>query len=139
MAAVAACFPRRESRLLARDMAEAMLTGLETRNCWTLAEALGHASPSRLQHFLSRGVWDHDAVRDRTATWAAGELADDDAVLIVDETGDEKSSTDAVGAARQYSGALGARISITVSDGFPRGLFGRVAVPMCGRVIRVSA
>ncbi|WP_329538529.1 transposase (plasmid) [Streptomyces sp. NBC_01450] len=113
MAAVAACFPRRESRLLARDMAEAMLTGLETRNCWTLAEALGHASPSRLQHFLSRGVWDHDAVRDRTATWAAGELADDDAVLIVDETGDEKSSTDAVGAARQYSGALGARISIS--------------------------
>ncbi|WP_329538407.1 IS701 family transposase (plasmid) [Streptomyces sp. NBC_01450] len=107
MAAVAACFPRRESRLLARDMAEAMLTGLETRNCWTLAEALGHASPSRLQHFLSRGVWDHDAVRDRTATWAAGELADDDAVLIVDETGDEKSSTDVVGAARQYSGALG--------------------------------
>lgn len=26
---------------------------------------------------------------------------------MVDETGDEKSSTDAVGAARQYSGALG--------------------------------
>jgi len=28
-------------------------------------------------------------------------------VLVVDETGDEKSSTDCVGAARQYSGALG--------------------------------
>ncbi|MFJ9714291.1 transposase [Streptomyces sp. NPDC101234] len=107
MAAVAGCFPRRESRLLARDMTEAILTGLETRNCWTLAEALGHTSPSRLQHFLSRGVWDHDAVRDRTAAWAAGELAEDDAVLIADGTGDEKSSTDAVGAARQYSGAPG--------------------------------
>lgn len=94
-------FPRGESRLLARDRAEAMLTGLETRNCWKLAEALGHTSPYRLQHFLSRGVWDHDAVRDRTATWAVGELAEDDAVLIVDETGDKKSSTDAVGAARQ--------------------------------------
>jgi SRSO17 transposase len=29
-------------------------------------------------------------------------------VLVVDEAGDEKSSTEAVGAARQYSGALGA-------------------------------
>ena len=30
-----------------------------------------------------------------------------DAVLIVDETADEKSSADAVGAARQYSGTVG--------------------------------
>jgi SRSO17 transposase len=88
-------------------MAQAMLMGLESRNCWTLAEAMGHGSPSRLQHFLSRGVWDHDGVRDQMAAWTAGELADTEAVLIVDETGDEKSSTDAVGAARQYSGALG--------------------------------
>ena len=36
---------------------------------------------------------------------ARHQLADDRAVLAVDETGDEKSSTDA--AARQYSGALG--------------------------------
>ncbi|WP_411130180.1 hypothetical protein [Streptomyces sp. x-19] len=76
MAAVAGRFPRRESRLLASAMTEAMLTGLETCNCWTLAEALGHVSPSRLQHFLSRGVWDNDAVRDRAAAWAAGELGE---------------------------------------------------------------
>ena len=48
-----------------------------------------------------------DAVRDRAARWVAHQLANDQAVLVVDETGDEKSSTDAVGAARQYSGALG--------------------------------
>ena len=40
------------------------------------------------------------------AAWAAGHLDDGDAVLIVDETADEKSSADA-GAARQYSGAAG--------------------------------
>jgi hypothetical protein len=45
MAAVASCLPRRESRLLAREMAQAMLSGLESRNCWTLAEAMGHGSP----------------------------------------------------------------------------------------------
>ena len=81
--------------------------GLERINCWTLAEALGHSGPHRLQHFLSRAVWGHEAVRDQLALFTVGHLADDQAVLVVDETGDEKSSTDAVGAARQYSGALG--------------------------------
>src|SRR5690242_19391296 len=67
----------------------------------------GHCGPHRLQHFLSRAVWHHDAARDRLACWAVAELAGGQAVLVVDETGDEKSSTDAVGASRQYSGALG--------------------------------
>nr|WTB36392.1 transposase [Streptomyces sp. NBC_00830] len=61
--------------------------------------------PHRLQHFLARAVWDHDAVRDRLADWVARQLAGDQDVLVVDRTGYEKSSTDAVGAARQYSGA----------------------------------
>ncbi|MGW5462400.1 IS701 family transposase [Streptomyces sp. NPDC003996] len=107
MAAVADCFTRREPRLLAREMCEAMLMELDTRNCWTLAEALGHCGPHRLQHFLARARVDHDLARDRLAAWIASELADDQAVLVVDETGDEKSSADAVGAAHQYSGALG--------------------------------
>jgi len=104
---VAGCFPRRETRQTFREMTEAMLMGVARANCWTLAEALGHGGPHRLQHFLARAAWDHDAVRDRAARWVAHQLADDQAVLVVDETGDEKSSTDAVGAARQYSGALG--------------------------------
>ncbi|MFF4305359.1 transposase [Streptomyces sp. NPDC001601] len=88
-------------------MCEAMLMELDTRNCWTLAEALGHSGPHRLQHFLARARDEHDLARDRLAAWIASELADDQAVLVVDETGDEKSSTDAVGAAHQYSGTLG--------------------------------
>ncbi|WP_266754266.1 transposase [Streptomyces phaeochromogenes] len=88
MAQVADCFPRRDSRLLAREAVQAMLMELERRSCWSLAEALGHGGPHRLQHFLSRGVWDHDLARDRLAVWAAGELAGEEAVLVVDETGD---------------------------------------------------
>jgi SRSO17 transposase len=107
MAAVAVCFPRRDSRMLGRSMTQGMLMELERRNCWTLAQALGHDGPYRLQHFLSRGAWNHDLARDHLAAWTAGELTDDEAVLVVDETGDEKSSTDCVGASHQYSGALG--------------------------------
>ncbi|MEU9676913.1 transposase [Streptomyces parvus] len=107
MAAVANCFTRREPRLLAPEMCEAMLMELDTRNCWTLAEALGHCGPHRLQHFLARARIDHDLARDGLAAWITSELADGQAVLVVDETGDEKSSGDAVGAAHRYSGALG--------------------------------
>lgn len=60
MAAVAVCFPRRDSRMLGRAMTQGMLMELERRNCWTLAEALGHDGPHRLQHFLSRGAWNHE-------------------------------------------------------------------------------
>ncbi|MDT0469869.1 transposase [Streptomyces gibsoniae] len=38
----------------------------------------------------------------RTVLWAV----DGDGVLIADDTGDAKSSTDAVAAARQYSGSV---------------------------------
>jgi SRSO17 transposase len=44
---------------------------------------------------------------DTASAWAAGHLDDGGGVLIVDETADEKSSADAVGAARQYSGTQG--------------------------------
>ena len=104
---MADCFPRRETRQTMREMTEAMLMDVQRVNCWTLAEALGHSGPHRLQHFLSRAAWYHDGARDRLACWTVAELADNQAVLVVDETRDEKSSTDAVGASRQYSGALG--------------------------------
>jgi SRSO17 transposase len=104
---IAPCFPRRDTRSGFRDLLQGLLMELETRNCWTVAEAVGHASPDRLQYLVGRACWDERAVLDAAAAWAVGHLDDGDAVLIADETGDAKSSTDAVGAARQYSGALG--------------------------------
>ncbi|MGH1552916.1 transposase [Streptomyces sp. L7] len=98
-AAVANCSTRRELRLLARGMCEAMLMELDTRKCWTLAEALGHFGPYRLQHFLVCARIDHDLARDRLAAEITSELADDQSVLVVDETGAETSSSDAVWAA----------------------------------------
>jgi SRSO17 transposase len=86
---VAGCFPCRETRQTFREMTETMLIGVAQANCWTLAEALGHGGPHPLQHFLARAVQDHDAVRDRAACSVARQLADDQAVLVVDETGDE--------------------------------------------------
>jgi hypothetical protein len=55
---------------------------LEDHNCWTIAEAVGHRGPHRLQHLLSRAVWDDQQMLDIAAGWAAGHLDDGDGVLI---------------------------------------------------------
>ncbi|MCX4784519.1 IS701 family transposase [Streptomyces sp. NBC_01264] len=107
MSVVAGCFVRREARATAAELVTGLLLEVDTRNCWTLGQALGHPGPHRLQHLLSRARFDHDLARREIAGLLAGELAGQEVVLVVDETGDAKSSTDCVGAGRQYSGAIG--------------------------------
>ncbi len=112
-------------------MVSGLLMELDDHNCWTIAEAAGHSGPHRLQHLLSRAVWDDQQVLDTAADWAAGHLDDGDAVLIVDETADEKSSADCVGAARQYSGTVGGialcqvAVTLTYATGRGHALIGR--------------
>jgi hypothetical protein len=85
-------------------MVHGLLMELDDHNGWTIAEAAGHRGPHRLQHLLSRAVWDEQQVLDIAAARAAGHLDDGDALLIVDETADEKSSADCAGAAVQRHG-----------------------------------
>jgi SRSO17 transposase len=131
----ASCFARRETRLTCRDMVHAMLTELDDHNCWTMAEAAGHPGPHRMQHLLSRARVDDRELSQAAAGWAAGHLCagqdPDDVVLIVDETGDAKTSGDCAGAARQYSGTLGGiamcQVAVTLTCASPAGhaLIGR--------------
>jgi SRSO17 transposase len=108
-----------------------LLMELDDHNCWTIAEAVGHRGPHRLQHLLSRAVWDDQQVLDIATAWAAGHLDDGDAVLIVDETADEKSSGTAAGAARQYNGTVGGialcqvAVTLTYASGRGHALIGR--------------
>lgn len=131
LAEVAGCFPRRETRQTCAGMVNGLLSELEDVNCWTLAEAAGHSGPHKLQHFLSRAAWDEELVLDLAAGWAAARLGDGDGVLIIDETGDAKSSENAVGAARQYSGSTGGvdlcQVTVTLTYATGRGhtLLGR--------------
>jgi len=128
---VAGCFPRRETRQCCGQLVNGLLMELEDHNCWTIAEAIGHRGPHRLQHLLSRAVWDDQHLVDIASAWAAGYLDDGDAVLIVDETADEKSSADCAGAARQYSGTAGGvalcqvAVTLTYATGRGHALIGR--------------
>jgi len=73
-------------------MVSGLLMELEDHNCQPVAEAAGHRGPHRLQHLLSRAVWDEQRVVNIASAWAVSHLDDGDAVLIAAETADEKSS-----------------------------------------------
>ena len=60
-----------------------------------------------MQHLLGRAKWDADQVRDDVSDYVVEHLHDDEAVLVVDETGDVKKGTNTVGVQRQYTGTAG--------------------------------
>jgi SRSO17 transposase len=104
---VARRFPRVEPRRRARAFVLGLLSELPRKNCWTIAEHAGDASPDGMQHLLARAVWDEDGVRDDVRADVVEHLGDPQAVLVVDETGDLKKGTATVGVQRQYTGTAG--------------------------------
>jgi SRSO17 transposase len=104
---VARRFGRVEPRRHARAFVLGLLADLPRKNCWTIAEHAGQATPDGMQHLLAGAVWDHDAVRDDVRDYLLEHLADPGAVLVVDETGDLKKGTATVGVQRQYTGTAG--------------------------------
>lgn len=107
MGRIARRFGRVEPRCWARALVLGLLSDLPRKNCWTLAEQAGDATPYDLQHLLSRAKWDADAVRDDIRGFVVEHLHHEDAVLVVDETGDLKKGTHTGGGQRQYTGTAG--------------------------------
>jgi SRSO17 transposase len=84
------------------------LLGEEQRKTgWMRAEAAGDPGPWRQQALLARDRWDADALRNLVRDYVVEHLADEDAVLVVDETGFLKQGKASCGVARQYTGSAG--------------------------------
>ena len=84
------------------------LLGNEPRKTgWMRAEAAGDPGPWRQQAILGRGGWDADALRDIVGEYVLETFADEDAVLVIDETGFLKQGKASCGVARQYTGSAG--------------------------------
>jgi SRSO17 transposase len=99
-------FARVEPRRRARAFTLGLLADLPRKNCWTIAEHAGDASPNGM-HLLARAVWDADGVRDDVRAYVVEHLGDPGAVLVIDETGDLKKGTATAGVQRQYTGTAG--------------------------------
>ncbi len=107
MGCVAARFGRVETRRTAREFVAGLLSELPIKNCWTLAEHVGHRTPDAMQNLLARASWDEKGAGDDLRGFVTGHLGDAGAVLVVDETGDLKSGIHTVGVQRQYTGTAG--------------------------------
>jgi hypothetical protein len=75
--------------------------------CWTIPEHAADASPDGMQHLLNRAVWDTDSVDADLRDYVVEHLAESNAVLVADETGDVKKGVCTVGVQRQYTGTAG--------------------------------
>src|SRR6266540_3833809 len=100
MSRIAGRFVRAEPRRTARDLLLGLLSPVEHKNCWWLAEQAGHRGPQAMQRLLRTAVWDADAVRDDVREFVAGHLGHPDGVLIADETGFVKKGVHSIGGRR---------------------------------------
>ena len=118
-------FARAEPRRRAVAYLHGLLSPVERKNGWQLAEEVGDTTPYGLQHLLGRARWDADEVRDDLRAYVTEHLGDKRAVLIVDETGFVKKGEQSVGVQRQYSGTAGrienCQIGVFLAYASPKG------------------
>jgi SRSO17 transposase len=118
-------FARREARWRAWAYLRGLLSPVERKNGWQVAEVNGDTTPYGVQHLLGRAQWDADEVRDDLRSYVVEHLGDPQAVLVVDETGFLKNGQHSAGVARQYSGTAGrvdnCQIGVLVTYASPQG------------------
>ncbi|MFF1602636.1 transposase [Streptomyces mirabilis] len=79
-------FARPEPREVFADLIEGLLSDLGRKNGWTMAGRAGHATPHRIQKFLGEASWSADGLLAEVQAYAARELGDPSATLVLDDT-----------------------------------------------------
>ena len=117
-----------------------LVSSVERKNGWQLAEQAGDATPDGVQRLLYNYRWDADLVRDDMKSYVVEHLSAADAVLVVDETGFLKKGSKSVGVQRQYSGTAGrienCQIGVFLAYASARAepcWTGNCTCPRCGR------
>jgi SRSO17 transposase len=108
MASFAERFPRIEPRRRSGAYVRGLLSELERKNGWTLAEGAGEKTPDGMQRLLNASPWDEDGLRDDVRTVITDAIGDkENGILVVDETGFLKKGKKSAGVARMYTGTAG--------------------------------
>jgi SRSO17 transposase len=100
-------FGRVEVRQRALGYLQGLLSQVERKNSWWLAERAGEPTPDGMQRLLNGSGWDADGVRDDLRDYVVEHLGDPGAVLVLDETGFLKKGIRSAGVQRQYTGTAG--------------------------------
>jgi SRSO17 transposase len=103
-----ACYfarPEPYQRLL--RFVQGVLSHVERKNGWQVAEHAREATPYGMQRLLSQAVWDEDGVRDEVRALALQQLGTSQAIVAVDETSFPKRGKYSAGVKKQYCGTTG--------------------------------
>lgn len=100
-------FKRDEHHAHVKALVQGLLVGGDRRNVENIAETIDGGVVRTLQKFIAQNGWDDRSVLTELRAQVVTHLGDEEAVLIVDETGFPKKGKKSVGVARQYSGILG--------------------------------
>lgn len=100
-------FSQKRVAASAGQFLDGLLSNEQRKTGWMRAEAVGDPGPWRQQAILGRGRWEADELRDIVREYALETLADEQAVLVIDETGFLKQGKASCGVARQYTGSAG--------------------------------
>src|SRR5437667_12909289 len=80
-------FARSETRERVKAYLRGLLSPVERKNGWQLAEEAGLPTPYAMQYLLNRAVWESGEVRDLLQAHVRERIADADGMLVIDETG----------------------------------------------------
>ena len=106
---IAPHFKRAEVRNRVGRYLRGLLSSVERKNGWQVAEELGDLNAHGVQRLLAEADWDEEAVRDDLRAYVIEHLGEAGGILVVDETGFIKKGKKSAGVARQYSGTAGRR------------------------------
>ena len=106
-ARLACHFARPEPFARALRFVPAILSTVERKNGWQLAEQAREATPYGMQRLLSQAVWDADGVRDDLRTFALQQLGSKPVIVAIDETGFLKRGKHSAGVGTQHYGPTG--------------------------------
>jgi len=104
---IAPRFARPEPRRRALAYLKGIVSSVECKNGWQLAEHAGEARPDGMQRLLNSAVWDADLVRDDLRAYILERLGDPQAVLVIDESSFRKRGKKSAGVKQQYCGTTG--------------------------------
>jgi SRSO17 transposase len=91
-----------------------LLSDVERKNGWQLAESIGDNTPYGVQNFLNRASWNADTVRDDLQSYVTEHIGSEDGIIILDETGFLKKGDESVGVQYQYTGTAGGEANCQV-------------------------
>ncbi len=104
------CFSRREQREKSHIYVQGLLQELPNKSIETMMLRNNGDDPNgirAMQHFISQGAWDDEAVLARHVEEVDKDLGDVEDVLIVDGSDFPKQGAESVGVKRQWCGQLG--------------------------------